>query len=384
MEKVLLIGIGGVYNYGCEAIVRGTVRILKSVNPAVEIYYASYNAEDDRKRLADCAVRIIDRPKRRRWTVHNILRKCLSYVGISYPVPYDKADWLKGFDTVFSIGGDIYTLSHTGGFDASLPRFMEKCQKRGMKYVLWGASVGKFEKNAAALAFYRAHLPKIDLIVAREKNTADYLQALGVTGNVRLAPDPAFFVEIPKGIERKQKGGKLTVGINLSPLSALYEYGDLDAAIRRQASAIARLMEQLGCQVILLPHVLSPNPQDNDLVYLREIRESIGEPYQSDIWLVDNDPGFVGLKRVLCQCDFVIAARMHCAVNAITVDVPTLFLSYSEKAKGMAEFVYGSGEAVVSLADLENTALIADRLKNWHQVSRINEIRQFDFSKLLK
>ena len=31
MEKVLLIGIDGVYNYGCEAIVRGTVEILKAV-----------------------------------------------------------------------------------------------------------------------------------------------------------------------------------------------------------------------------------------------------------------------------------------------------------------------------------------------------------------
>ena len=43
MEKVLLIGIDGVYNYGCEAIVRGTVEILKAVNPKIEVTYASYN-----------------------------------------------------------------------------------------------------------------------------------------------------------------------------------------------------------------------------------------------------------------------------------------------------------------------------------------------------
>ena len=29
MKNVLLVGIDGVYNYGCEAIVRGTVKILK-------------------------------------------------------------------------------------------------------------------------------------------------------------------------------------------------------------------------------------------------------------------------------------------------------------------------------------------------------------------
>lgn len=56
MEKVLLIGIDGVYNYGCEAIVRGTVEILKAVNPKIEVTYASYNFEDDRKRLSACAL----------------------------------------------------------------------------------------------------------------------------------------------------------------------------------------------------------------------------------------------------------------------------------------------------------------------------------------
>ena len=59
MKKVLLIGIGGVYNYGCEAIVRGTVNILKTIDNRIEVYYASYNYEDDIKRLNGCDVKII-------------------------------------------------------------------------------------------------------------------------------------------------------------------------------------------------------------------------------------------------------------------------------------------------------------------------------------
>ena len=362
MEKVLLIGIGGVYNYGCEAIIRGTTHILKSINPAVEIYYASYNAEDDRKRLVDCDVNIIARPKRRRWTVKNIIRKCLSYIGVSYLVPYDKSNWLKKFDTVFSVGGDVYTLSHTGSFDPSLPLFMEQCCKKGLRYILWGASVGKFESNPKALKFYREHLLKIDLIVAREKNTVDYLHSLNILDNVVFAPDPAFFVKNPVKMGRR-KNEKMIIGINLSPLSALYEYKDIKVAVRRQSSAITRLMGLMDCKVILLPHVYSFNQQDNDLVYMTEIYKNIETKYQKDIQIIDIDPGFIGLKQFIAQCDFVIAARMHCAVNAITVCVPTLFLSYSEKAKGMAKFVYGSNEAVVSLQDLENTELMVNKTK---------------------
>lgn len=383
MKNVLLIGIGGVYNYGCEAIIRGTVNILKSINPDIDIFYASYNAEDDRRRLSDCPISIIARPKRKRWTFHNILRKCLSYIGVSYTVPYDTISFLSGFDTVFSIGGDIYTLSSNGMYSVSLPLFLEQCQKKGLDYILWGASVGKFEKNPAALSFFCSHLPKINLIVAREKNTVDYLQSLNVVHNVCLAPDPAFFVECPIAIN-KHESGQLTIGINLSPLSALYEYENLDVAIQRQSEAIINLMKGMQCRIILLPHVISPSVHDNDFMYLKSICQIIEEPYRSNIILVDSDPGFVGLKSFISKCDFVIAARMHCAVNAITMSVPTLFLSYSEKARGMAEFVYSSNETVISLSEFENTSLVVEKLKNWKWISRLNEIKQFDFNKILK
>ena len=124
MKNVLLIGIGGVYNYGCEAIVRGTVNILKTINPNVHISYASYNYEDDVRRLADCDIRIVKRKRIGRWSWRNVLRKLLSYVNISYTIAYDTTDWLANFDTVFTIGGDIYTLSSTKYIIALFPTFL--------------------------------------------------------------------------------------------------------------------------------------------------------------------------------------------------------------------------------------------------------------------
>lgn len=40
--RVLLKGIGGVYNYGREAIVRGMVNMLRMIDPAIQIDYASF------------------------------------------------------------------------------------------------------------------------------------------------------------------------------------------------------------------------------------------------------------------------------------------------------------------------------------------------------
>ena len=41
--KYLLIGINGVYNYGCEAIVRGSVNIRRALDPQAEITYAPHS-----------------------------------------------------------------------------------------------------------------------------------------------------------------------------------------------------------------------------------------------------------------------------------------------------------------------------------------------------
>ena len=126
MKNVLLIGIGGVYNYGCEAIVRGTIEILRNVDPAIKISYASYNYEDDVQRLADCDLKILQRKRLGRWNPKNIIRKLLTFVGISFTMPYDSTDWLNEYDTVFSIGGDLYTLTSIESCNILFPLCLEK------------------------------------------------------------------------------------------------------------------------------------------------------------------------------------------------------------------------------------------------------------------
>lgn len=376
MKKVLLIGIGGVYNYGCEAIIRGTVNILKTIDSTIDVYYASYNYEDDVKRLEGCEVKIVRAPKFKRWSLRNILRKLYSYIGY---IPFTK--WLKEYDTLFSIGGDMYTLNSRGKFDKSLPLLCEKGKKLGLHYVLWGASVGKFEKNPKALRFFQKHLSKVDSIIVREKHSFNYLHDIGIIKNVRLAPDPAFYVAPEMCIQMKSANN--VIGLNLSPLSALYQYGNLKMAIEKQVKAIMRLIDMRKCTILLLPHVISADYNDNDLTYMHVIYSCLPESYRSAVELIDSDPRFIGLKQSIIRCDFVIAARMHCAINALSSGIPALFLAYSEKAKGMAEYVYGSNEPVISLIDFENTSKIYSLLDNWCYSVNLTSLRAYNFEHLL-
>ena len=380
MKNVLLVGIYGVFNYGCEAIVRGTVNILKEIDPSIKVSYASYNYKDDKRRLSDCDVTIINRQFPRKWSFRNILEKCLLRVGIRCSAPFDTTHWVGKFDAVFSIGGDIYTIWPNNGYNRKLPQFLEKCQKKGLKYILWGASVGKFESNPEALLFFKEHLRKIDLIVLREPESKTYLKSLGIEQNVVMAPDPAF--SVGEVCVPKKKGKLQTIGINLSPLSSGYKYNDYDSAIVAQADAVMRIIDMLNVDVLFLPHVVKTHKLDDDYSYMLDIRNKLPESYQKRVSIIDDDPQFVGLKKDIDRCDFVIAARMHCAINAVTRGCPTLLLSYSEKAKGMAEFIYGNRNAVVDLNSFENMECLKSTIEEWNQQILYDKITGFDYKSI--
>lgn len=392
MKKVLLIGIGGVYNYGCEAILRGTEAILRSKWPDVEIVYATPRLEDDRKRLEGCNLTFVPR-RISRYSPANITRKLLSLIGIRWQPCLEDFTLLKGVDGVFSIGGDIFTLRSDGSYNSSLAKFGMAAEERGVPYILWGASVGPFTAKPKAEEFFKSHFSKITQIVARERDTVEYLSSIDIISNVTLFPDPAFFVapEIVK--EKKIYGKKLTIGINLSPLSIKYSGLSPEAAISNQALFIERLVAAFDADIKLIPHVVCDfKEEDDDLRYLRKVWQRVSETVRTSVQVLETDPGFIGVKRVLVQCDLVIAARMHCAINAMASYVPTILLAYSQKAKGMADFIYGDRSMVIDLNKIisrDAYNIVQDGINNNHSLvgkltNRMAEIRELSKSNLVK
>ena len=138
--KYLLIGINGVYNYGCEAIVRGSVNILRAFDPQAEITYATLSPDYDRKMLADCGLEIIPRRFISRFSFPRLARRLAACLGIEIPVMFDLKETAteKQYDYVLSIGGDIYTLSPDNKeYPSALMLFGDYCEKNGRHYILF-------------------------------------------------------------------------------------------------------------------------------------------------------------------------------------------------------------------------------------------------------
>lgn len=386
MKKILLIGILGTYNYGCEAIVRGTANQIRLQYPDAEITYASLRLDDDTRRLSGSGVKIIKLEKKQnRYAFDNIKRKLLGKVGITaeYTVFAHITRIIKSYDAVISIGGDIYTLMPNGAYSTDISCIGNLCYKYSIPYVIWGCSIGPFNKNPKAKNYYTNHLRKVTKIVAREKATIDYLASIGVVDNVIFAPDPAFYVQPMQKRRIVTIDNVKKIGINLSPHSALYQYLNIEQAIEIQAKEISELIKRFNCQIVLLPHVISPESDDNDYIYLEQIKSKIADNLQVSI--VENDPGFIGIKDIIKECDVVISARMHCNINAVTCGVPTLFLAYSQKATGMINFVYNDKSLLMDIRDFNAETLIekiGELLINTYDVR--NYIDNYDIKKIIQ
>lgn len=380
--KIGLYGIQGVYNLGCEAIVRGAYAFLNKLYPNCEIVYFSYSSESDRKTLADLNIKIesvkLEKSVLKRGI--NKIAKTINYNKRLFLFDIDAI--IDNVDIIVSIGGDIYTIPEVVRQKDRYPYynplvdFCDRAIKKGKKVIIYGASIGPWGNYNKAIDYNVSALRKYKLILCREKETIGYLESLGLN-NTMFFPDPAF--QIRNGNIRE----KNYIGINLSPLSLKELYGKYDEIyMSKLAGLLDKLYECTNIKLMFIPHVISINESDNDLLFLKKLQLKM--EHKDNVVFADSSGGFLGIKDYISQCYVVAAARMHCAVNAIDENVPAIFLAYSQKSVGMCKYVYGNIDYLIGIKDIEKSliAKIKLALENSDKLSyeleiRNNEIKRY-------
>lgn len=389
--RICLFGIGGVYNYGCEAIVRGSTAFIKMLeqqfsgmkmkfseklepSEKLDVVYYSFNYEYDCKRLSDLGIEVVPVQTNRTFIkrVQNKIMRMTHYEGCKLFYDYEKI--IDDTDMFFFIGGDILTIptvfreQEKYSYVNNLVEFGKKAIKKGKPVILYGASVGPFGHYNKAVNYYKKALKSYRAILCREDVTMAYLRSLGLN-NIMFFLDPAFLVELSdvewfskkeneNDVERNAVPINKPIGINLSPLSLneLYQGGN-ESQIGRMAELLERIRHEFGRDILLVPHVISSNPNDNDAEFMEKILDTLKDAEKEHYRLADYSGGFLGIKKQLRNCEIVVSARMHCAINAIHENIPTILLSYSQKSIGMCKYVYGSDEWVVDIRKADDELL---------------------------
>lgn len=352
--KILIIGTGDLHNYGCEAIVHGTHHILKNVLNDYELYVASDNFEYDRRMLPP-DVHLVSYKERftfyRLWK--GLLRR-LFHIGHGSPVLMNK-NIGKEFDMVLSCGGDNYCEMPDGSIFHLLTDLMaigERAKEKHRKYVLWGASVGPFNPNNEKRVV--SNLRKCDLITVREQLSYQYLENKLHQDVLKEVADPAFCMQPDYHVDYQKNDGCKNIGINLSLLSVYHCVPQAEA--ENFISSLFNALDDIlyrheDYRFVLIPHVVVEGlDAQNDITFLK--RYMAATRHKARVTLIPSGIGARKTKGYVSKMNLLIAARMHCCVAGISTSTPTLFVTYSNKGKGMAGYAYGHHDYEIETKDL--------------------------------
>ncbi|PUZ30291.1 Polysaccharide pyruvyl transferase family protein WcaK [Chitinophaga costaii] len=350
--KVLLAGVGSLNNYGCEAIVRGTAAMFQDEWPECTLIVATKTPADDAVRFRDCGnVQFVQEGLR--FTPKRLWKGFLRRIGIGAGVPVRMNSLLYRDKQIFlSCGGDNFCEAPDGSLYNILQDLMmlgSNAAEAGLLYSLWGASVGPFSKKDTERKIAE-HLQAAQLLCLRERIAFDYVSSLPLDNNhILQVADPAYYMEVQPTAAIPRQPGEQLIGVNISPL----------ACSPADFTAFNTLLAQhKNIRLLCIPHVISTQGDaQDDVSFMESFRAQ--SPYASRIDILPAGLGATATKGYIAQCDLLIAARMHACVAGCSAGTPTLFLTYSSKGVGMAEYVYGHRKWVLSTRNLTGQDLVA-------------------------
>lgn len=334
--RFIIYGNGSSGNHGCEAIVRGTVELLKSEKNTFRIQ--SENPQEDKSYGLGAFAQIAHAKAARK----KDMRFLAAYAKLKLTgnfVDMDGLSYLPGVqevsadaDIALSVGGDNYCYGGTGIY-AYLNRAYKR---RGVKTVLWGCSV---EPDVVAQKEVAEDLARYDLIVARESITYEAVKR--VQKNTILAPDPAFFMEQKAcSLDDRLRSGN-AIGINISPMIISNEKAS-GMAYENYKQLIRYILSETNASIALIPHVVWSSNDD------RKVLRQLYDDFDQDPRLVlVEDHTAPELKYIISQCSFFVGARTHATIAAYSSCVPTLVVGYSVKARGIARDLFGTEDGYV-------------------------------------
>jgi polysaccharide pyruvyl transferase WcaK-like protein len=356
--KILIIDNGPIDNRGCQAILTSTCQGVLAYQRNVAIDVCSFYKT--RKQASNQTIWL-----KKYKDAHNIVLsefitanklslfiiKLLSKFSFKLSASYfTRKIKFKKYDRIFMVGGDNFTLDY--GFPLLHLLILIALQDVANRTILWGASIGPFNNSDPKSRIIIDSLRNLRQINVRESLSYRYLESLGLY-NIKKHPDPAFalkktdYILIPAGKEMK-------VGINLSPLYKMN--------IEKQNQNILNIFvnfvttELRECTLILIPHVF--NPGNDDRSVNQELFSLLPSDLQNRTIIINDELDCQELKGIISTLDFFIGARTHATIAALSEGIPTIMLSYSMKADGLAEdFLKEWPQLLIPKSELSTTRL---------------------------
>jgi colanic acid/amylovoran biosynthesis protein len=389
--SIALLGITGFRNRGVEALTHPTVDFLltRKANESVNIF--SWSAEHDRNRITDTRVSFVptsfyrvqedSTSISRRGRLKRILQGQFNSTsfqqGDGRLVNHALAAQLKGNHLAIVTGGDVYSSEY--GRDSLLYycSLVHSAKAAGLPVVLLGHTVGRFN-NREDEDIWRRCAAEVNLLTTRDQLTYDYLHQIDALAlHTEVCADVAFGLAPANQAPSHGFPDPSQPCIALSISRGLHRWCALSAEEHRSAwlNLLRHFLDDWKVNVLIIPHVQETYGDDRHLA--TDIHRSLG--FDPRLVVAAEDLAASEYKKLVSNCQLVIAERMHAAIAGLSSQVPTVMVSYSLKVEGIAALAYtnltsGPVAMVIEANSLQDPEAVLKQLSSiWQDRNGVSE-----------
>lgn len=288
------------------------------------------------------------------------------------------------------VESDVIIVGHNGTFGAGwgmlrtpiyfyyfyIPFFVKMV---GKPIALYGGSVGRVRRLRGVLEKgAKFALNKIDLVTLREDVSYRNLRDIGVKNDrVFVIPDLAFLLRpvpsdqakeimVREGIEETNRP---LIGMTVTREIASMAFPDLNSPessyhkhIEMLAEVIDELTSKLDATVIFIPHCIGFAKELDDRIVANDILQMCKN--KDKVKVITNEYGAAELKGLIGQFDLFIGERTHSVVNAMSMCVPSMVISWSSDQR----------LGIIKMLDQDNVICYVENLNAETLLSMISDI----------
>jgi len=236
---------------------------------------------------------------------------------------------------------------------------------------LFGRLAGKFILNHSKI------------ICVREKNSLEYLKAIGIPSQkIFLVPDLAFiFQPSPsQDIENALRENNVNittphlVGVSLRHMVKHQYLSDYEHQkyVKTMSAMIEYVIERFDASVVIVPQLGFKKPYR---LHLKEVTDEVIKNVKNKdrVYNIEKReyPAEV-LKGIIGKCDLFVGTFMHANIASLSMCVPTVALSYGYKFEGIMEYM-GQKKYVSSVYNINFEDLISKVEDAWNNKEKIKK-----------
>lgn len=345
MKKILIANASNAFNYGSAIICENFIRYLSEISKHSYVILVDSRTTHDFNRYA-LATELKNISPVQLLPPNNIQIKNILRI-LSLRSKFSYVD--KDTRAIIVTGGDDFT-EYYGSFSPlvyALVLILLKMKNPKLKLIMFGQTIGPFKVYTKVIMKY--FLKRVvDRVYAREPLTFSYLTGLGLK-NVELVDDLGLLPHY------KQKNIALVKDeyICFFPSELIYRYSkylNREIWIEFNLKLLEILAENYPKKkTVIIPHVLSP-PESDDRKLSYELYQKINPKYKESIVLVTRTMlPYEVRDDYISRSHFIVTSRMHPAISALSLGIPPIAFSYSEKYLGIISNRYGLGNFLIDV-----------------------------------